>query len=53
MKVTVTSIVVDALGTISKGLVEELADLETRRQVEINQTALLRSVKMLKRVWEI
>ena len=37
MKVTVISIVVGALGTIPKGLVKGLEDLEIRGQVETNR----------------
>ena len=34
MKVTVTSIVVGALGTITKGLLKQQEDLEIKGQVE-------------------
>ena len=46
-------IVIGALGTISKGLVKGLEDLETRRQVEtVQTTTLLRSDRILRRVQE-
>ena len=38
MKVTVISIVIGALGTIPKGLIKGLEDLEIRGQAEIIQT---------------
>ena len=38
MKVTVIPIIVGALGTIPKGLVKGLKDLEMRRQVETIHT---------------
>ena len=42
-----------ALGTVTKGLVQELKDLEIRGRVEtIKTTALLRSVRILRRVQE-
>ena len=44
-------IVIGALGTITKGLVLELEELEIRRQVEtIQTTALLRLARILRRV---
>ena len=53
MKVTVIPIVIGALGTVTKGLIKELEDLEIRRQVEtIQMTALLRSARILRRVLE-
>ena len=53
MKVTVKPIVIGALGTIPEGLVKGLEDLEIRRQEEmIQSTALLRSVRILRRVLE-
>ena len=43
MKVTVIPIVIGALGTVTKGLVQELENLEIRGRVETIQTiALLR-----------
>ena len=51
IKVTVIPIVIGALGTVTKGLVQELEDLEIRRRVETIQTAaLLRSVRILRTV---
>ena len=41
MKVTVIPIIVGALGTIPKGLVKGLEDLEIRGQVETIQTTAL------------
>ena len=41
MKVTVTPIVVGVLGTVTKGLVKGLKDLEIRRWVETIQTTAL------------
>ena len=49
MKVMVTSTLTGAFGTVNKGLVLELQDLEIRGRVEtIQTTALLRSVRILK-----
>ena len=54
MKVTVISIVIGALGTVIKGLVQGLEDLEITGRVETIQTAaLLRSARILRRVLEI
>ena len=48
-KVTVVPIIVCALGTIHKGLVKELEDLEIRGQVKtIRSMALLKSAKILR-----
>ena len=48
MKMTVMPLVIGALGTIPKGQVKGLEDLEIIRQVEIIQTtALLRSARIL------
>ena len=53
MKVTIVPIVIDALGTITKGLLKGLEDLEVGRQVEtIQTTALLRTARILRRVLE-
>ena len=53
MEVMVILIVIGALGTVTKGLVQVLEDLEIRGQVEIIQTtALLRSGRILWRVLE-
>ena len=52
-KVTVVVILLTALGTVFKGLVKGLEELEIRRSLEtIQTTALLRSVKILRRVLE-
>ena len=51
MTVTVIPIVICALGTVTKGLVHELEDLEIRGRVEIIQTTTLsRSAVMPRRV---
>ena len=53
MKVTIVSIVIGALGTITKGLLKRLEDLEVGERVEtIQTTALLRTVRLLRRVLE-
>ena len=53
MKVTVIPIVISAFGTVTKGLVKGLEDLEIRGRVEtIQTTALLRSARILRRVPE-
>ena len=53
MKVTVIPILIAALGTVTKGLVQGLEDLKIRRRVEsIQTTALLRSARILRRVLE-
>ena len=53
MKVTIIPIVIDALGTVTKGLVQGLEDLEIMGRVEtVQTTALLRSARILKRVLE-
>ena len=53
MKMTVTPVVIGALGTITKGLVQREEDLKIRGRVEtIQTTALLRSAKILRRVLE-
>ena len=53
IKVMVIPIVVGTFGTIPKGLVKGLENLEIRGQVEtIQTTALLRSTRILKRVLE-
>ena len=53
MKVTIMPIVIGALGTISKGLLKGLEDLEVGGRVDIIQTtALLRTVRILTRVLE-
>ena len=51
MRVSVIPIVIGALGTITKGLVKGLEDLELKGQAEtILTTALLRSARILRRV---
>ena len=53
MKMTVIPIVIIAHGTVTKGLVQGLEDLEiSGRLLTIQTTALLRSAKTLKRVLE-
>ena len=53
MKVTVTQVLIDALGTVTKGLVQGLEDLEIRGRVETIKTmALLRLARILRRVPE-
>ena len=53
MKVTIIPIVISAFGTITKGLLKGLEDLEVGGQVEtIQPTTLLRSVRILRRVLE-
>ena len=53
MNMTVIPIVVGALGTIIKGLVKGLEDLEIRGWLEtIQTTALLRSARILRRILE-
>ena len=53
MKVTIVPIVIGALGTITKGLLKGLEDLEIGGQVETIQTiALLRTARILRRVLE-
>ena len=54
MKVTVIPIVIGALGTITKVLVQGLEDLKIIGRVEtIQTTALLKSARILRRVLEI
>ncbi len=53
MKVTIVPIVISALGTITKGLLKGLKDLEVGGRVETTQTiALLRTARILRRVLE-
>ena len=53
MKVTIVPIVIGALGTITKGLLKGLEDLEVGGRVEtIQMTALLRTARILRRVLE-
>ena len=54
MKVTIIAIVIAAVGTLTKGLLRGLEDLEVGGWVEtIQTTALLRTVRILRRVLEI
>ena len=51
MQVTIIPIVIGAFGTVSKGLLKGLEDLEVDRRVEtIQTTALLRTARILRRV---
>ena len=53
MKVTIIPIFIGAFGTITKGLLKELKDLELRGPEEtIQTTTLLRTARILKRVLE-
>ena len=53
MKVTVILTVIGALGTVTKGLAQGLKDMEIKGRVKtIQTTALLRSVRILRRVLE-
>ena len=53
MKVTIVPIVIGALGTVTKGLLKGLEDLEFGGRVDtIQTTALLRTTRILKRVLE-
>ncbi len=53
MKVTIIPIVIGALGTVPKGLLKGLDDLEVSGGVEtIQTTALLRTSRILGRVME-
>ena len=53
MKVTIVPIVIGALGTITKGLLKSLEDLEIGERTEtIQTTALLRTARILRRVLE-
>ena len=48
MKVTIIPIVIGAFGTVSKGLLKGLGDLEVGGRVEtIQTTALLRTTRIL------
>ena len=54
MKVTLIPIVIGALGTVTKGLVQGLEDLEMKGPMKTIQTiALLRSARIQRRVLEI
>ena len=54
MKVTIIPIVISAFGTVTKGLLKGLEDLEVGGRVEtIQSTALLKTASILRRVLEI
>ena len=51
MKVTIVPIVIGAFGTITKGLLKGLEDLQVGRRVEtLQMTALLRTTRILRRI---
>ena len=53
VKVTIIPIAIDAFGTVTKGLLKGLEDLEIGGLVEtIQTTALLRTARILRRVQE-
>ena len=53
MKVTIVPIVIGAFGTVTKGLLKGLEDLEIGGRVEtIQTTALLKTARILRRVLE-
>ena len=53
MKVTIVPFVIGAFGTITKGLLKGLEDLEVGARVEtIQMTALLRTARILRQVLE-
>ena len=53
MKVTIVPIVIGALGTVTKGLLKGLVDLEVGGRVEtIQTTTLLKTARILRRVLE-
>ena len=53
MKVTIIPIVIGAFGTVTKGLLKGLEDLEVGGRVEtIQTTALLRTARILRRILE-
>ena len=53
MNVTIVPIVIGALGTITKGLLKGLEDMEVGGRVETIQTiALIRTSRILRRVLE-
>ena len=53
MKVTIIPIVIGAFGTVTKGLLKGLEDLEVGGRVEtIQTTALLKNARILRRVLE-
>ena len=53
MQVTIVPIVIGAFGTVNKGLLKGLVDLEVGERVKtIQTTALLRTARILRRVLE-
>ena len=53
MKVTIMIVGIDTIGTVTKGLLKGLDDLEVGRRVEtIETTALVRMTRILRRVLE-
>ena len=53
MKVTIIPIVIGAFGTVTKGLLKGLEDLEIRERVEaIQTTTLLRTARIPRRILE-
>ncbi len=53
MKLILVTIVIGPLGTVTKGLLKELEDLEIGGRVEtIQTTAFLRTIRVLRRVLE-
>ena len=53
MKVTIVPIVIGAFGTVNKGLLKGLEDLEVGGRVDtIQTTALLKTARILRRVLE-
>ena len=53
IQVTIIPILIGAFGTVSKGLLKELEDLEVGGRVEtIQTTTLLRTARILRRVLE-
>ena len=53
MQVTIIPIVISAFGTVTKGLLKGLEDLEVDGGVEtIQTTALLRTARILRRILE-
>ena len=53
LQVTIIPIVIGGFGTVTKGLIKGLEDLEVGRRVEtIQTTALLRTARILRRVLE-
>ena len=54
MQVTIIPILIGAFGTVTKGLLKRLEDLEVGGRVEtIQTTALLRTARILKESWRL